>query len=204
MYTPLCGVRDVYFAATTVLEKKTHSTTLKHLFFPDAITHDLNSIIDGMGTWDQKVLEPLKADAKAIQERVQLYLEAQERVGTRPNGMVTAASIQLCETLSYLGSLALPYSRARELWSFCQRWYLELHAALDWIQLCKPAMENQSDYDRAALASVTKKAMGAFLFTVKDCEHFFRAGIPFWILASSSKPFQVKQSMSYITEMGEK
>ncbi|ESK81140.1 hypothetical protein Moror_6005 [Moniliophthora roreri MCA 2997] len=95
--------------------------------------------------------------------------------------MVTAVSLQLNGTVAYLALLALLFTRVQELFMFFERWYLELQAALDWVQLCIPAIEKRtSNYDASMLSSVTGNAIGAFMDSLKDCEQLFRARIPVW------------------------
>ncbi|KAL0069040.1 hypothetical protein AAF712_004035 [Marasmius tenuissimus] len=80
--------------------------------------------------------------------------------------------------------MPLPLHRARLLWSFFQRWFLELLGAMDWVEIYQPIMDGRSTPSESSkvTAAVT---MGAFLTSVRDCEHFFKAGLPFWLVRSS-------------------
>ncbi|KAJ8091180.1 hypothetical protein PM082_004156 [Marasmius tenuissimus] len=97
------------------------------------------------------------------------------------NPVITGLEGQLVRTLRHLMTMPLPFHRARQLWSFFRRWYLELVGALDWVELYKPVMDGQSSpLEETKVNSAV--AMGAFLTSIHDCEFFFKAGLPFWFV----------------------
>ncbi|EEB93094.1 hypothetical protein MPER_08299, partial [Moniliophthora perniciosa FA553] len=59
-----------------------------------------------------------------------------------------------------------------------KRWYLELGAALDWVEVYQPLMKaGAAQTDRR-----TANVMGAFLYDSIHCELFASAGLPFWLV----------------------
>ncbi|KAJ8093718.1 hypothetical protein PM082_009578 [Marasmius tenuissimus] len=149
---------------------------------PEAFVHESDSAIKGLGRWSKENIAPYEEDCTLLHQRVQKYCSSQE--SSKINRLIPALNGQLERTLRHLLTMPLPLHRARQLWSFFQRWYLELYAALDWVELYLPVMNGTSP-PSGTTRSHAAVAMGAFLTTVKDCEFFFRAGLPFWLIRSS-------------------
>ncbi|KAL0579201.1 hypothetical protein V5O48_002824 [Marasmius crinis-equi] len=151
---------------------------------PEAFINEPDTIIKGLGRWAKDCLVPYETDCSQLHERVAKYRASRESSSSKPNGLVTALDKHLECTLRHLKGMPLPFHRARQLWSFFQRWYLELVAALDWVEIYSPIMDGRRD---STVLSKAKAAltMGAFLTSVKDSEFFFSAGLPFWLVRSS-------------------
>ncbi|KAL0565066.1 hypothetical protein V5O48_016967, partial [Marasmius crinis-equi] len=149
-----------------------------------AFVEEGNSAIQGMGQWFSSYVEDFAKDCYAVHERVALYLAPLKHRGMEGNAVVLALDRQLLQTLGHIMKISLPHHVARQLWSSFQRWYLELVGALDWVEVYKPIMDGQ----KTASESVSRKAaaaMGAFTYSVADCEFLFRANLPFWYVRSS-------------------
>ncbi|KAL0567858.1 hypothetical protein V5O48_014140 [Marasmius crinis-equi] len=152
-----------------------------------AFVEEGNSAIQGMGRWFPSYVADFARDCYIIHERVAAYYEPLKSRGMQGNSVVLALDCQLLQTLRHIEKLSVPRHVARQLWSFFQRWYLELVGALDWIELYKPVMDGQ----KAMSLSASRKApaaMGAFTFSVADCEFLFRANLPFWYVRPSKHP----------------
>ncbi|KAJ8073869.1 hypothetical protein PM082_012147 [Marasmius tenuissimus] len=149
---------------------------------PEAFVHESDSAIKGLGRWAKENVAPYEEDCTLLHERVQKYCSSRE--SSKVNRLIPALNGQLERTLRHLLTMPLPLHRARQLWSFFQRWYLELYGALDWVELYLPVMNSLSPPSEET-RSRASMAMGAFLTTVKDCEFFFCAGIPFWFIRAS-------------------
>ncbi|KAK1234363.1 hypothetical protein PQX77_002437 [Marasmius sp. AFHP31] len=150
---------------------------------PEAFVHEPDSAIKGIGRWSQTYITPYQEDCSRLHERVQKYRSGQEYAGG-DNRLIPALNGQLERTLRHLLTMPLPLHRARQLWSFFQRWYLELVGALDWMELYLPVMNGSASPSETSRVHAAV-ATGAFLTSVKDCEFFFRAGIPFWLIRSA-------------------
>ncbi|KAL0068976.1 hypothetical protein AAF712_003969 [Marasmius tenuissimus] len=149
---------------------------------PQAFVHQPDSAVTGLGRWSKEYLEPYEEDCQNLHERVSQYRTSKSSAQINP--LVTALDGQLDRTFRHLTNMPLPLHRARLLWSYFQRWYLELLGALDWIQIYKPVMDGRvlpSETSRSQ-AAVT---MGAFLTSVRDCELLFKVGIPFWLVRAA-------------------
>ncbi|KAL0062777.1 hypothetical protein AAF712_010350 [Marasmius tenuissimus] len=150
---------------------------------PEAFVQEVDGAVKGLGRWSKEHLLPYERDCNLLCERVSNYrssLESPRQINT----LITALNGQLERSLRHLATMPLPLHRSRQLWSFFQRWYLELLGALDWVEIYLPIMNgcSQSTELSRANAAVT---MGAFLTAVKDCEFFFKANLPFWLVRSS-------------------
>ncbi|KAJ8094114.1 hypothetical protein PM082_023322 [Marasmius tenuissimus] len=149
-----------------------------------AFVEEADSAIQGMGQWTAIYVDDFAKDCYILHEKVALYLASLKSQGKQGNAVVLALDRQLLQTLRHIQSISLPRHVARQLWSFFQRWYLELVGALDWIELYQPVMEGRK---AVSISSSTKaaSAMGAFVYSVADCEFLFQANLPFWYVRSS-------------------
>ncbi|KAK1233634.1 hypothetical protein PQX77_003204, partial [Marasmius sp. AFHP31] len=150
---------------------------------PEAFVQESDSAVKGLGRWTKDFVSQYEPDCDQIRERVSNYQSSQPSAA-KVNPVVPALEGQLERTLRYLLTMPLPLHQARQLWSFFQRWYLELMGALDWLEMYKPIMDGRSPLSETTCvkAAVT---IGAFLTSVKDCEFFFIAGLPFWFVRST-------------------
>ncbi|KAL0565586.1 hypothetical protein V5O48_016436 [Marasmius crinis-equi] len=149
---------------------------------PEAFVEETDCAVKGLGRWKSSYVSDYTKDCDRIHERVSSYRES--RGSAKVNTVVTGLDGQLARTLRHLTSVPLPLHRARQLWSFFQRWYLELRAALDWIEIFQPIMDGRVP-PSPSTSERAEQCMGAFLTSVKDCEFFYKAGIPFWLVRSS-------------------
>ncbi|ESK85325.1 hypothetical protein Moror_5991 [Moniliophthora roreri MCA 2997] len=145
-----------------------------------AFSEDENGAAKGMGMWDATFLEKFKADYEALQSRVLIYSTSQHGKGQDTNSFISALSPHLEQAMNHLTSFALPYHRTHQLFSYFQQWYLELKAALDWIEVYQPSMTSRTMRISSGMAE--PNAMGAFLSDATHCEMFFLAGLPFWLV----------------------
>ncbi|ESK83265.1 hypothetical protein Moror_15064 [Moniliophthora roreri MCA 2997] len=139
-----------------------------------AFHKEIDSVINGMGTWDPLYLAKFSSDYEVLQKHVSIYWSS--RVNT--NTFIEGLSPHLEHMLRQLTSLSLPYLRACELFSYFQRWYLELGAALDWVEVYQPLMLSTTVQPDCKTANT----MGTFLFDLKHCKMFALAGLPFWLV----------------------
>ncbi|KAK1224749.1 hypothetical protein PQX77_012333 [Marasmius sp. AFHP31] len=207
IYKPLFGPRDVYlrqdyllgaedpllypqpflpdrchWAAIPRRPLRPESARAKWWTFPppEAFVNEPDSSVKGLGRWARDYVEQYEQDCANISERVSNYRSSQQSIaGINP--VVTGLEGQLVRTLRHLMTMPLPFHRARQLWSFFRRWYLELVGALDWVELYKPVMDGQSSPSEDTKVN-SAVAMGAFLTSIHDCEFFFKAGLPFWFV----------------------
>jgi hypothetical protein len=152
-----------------------------------AFVQDTDSAIQGMGRWTSTYVQDFAKDCNVLYERAVNYRTKLHAQGKDSNPLVSALHRQLSQTLRHIKTVSLPHHLSCQLWSFFQRWYLELVGALDWVELYQPAMEGH----KSGLRSVSNQAslaMGAFTYSVADCEFLFRAGLPFWYVRSSKHP----------------
>ncbi|KAG7086297.1 hypothetical protein E1B28_002261 [Marasmius oreades] len=145
---------------------------------------DTDSAIQGMGLFASTYVEDFAKDYQILHARVFRYSSLLKTEGKAANSLVLALDRQLLQTLRHIKTVSLPLHLARQLWSFFQRWYLELVGALDWVEVYKPVMDGQkskSDF----ISIQASAAMGAFAYSIADCEFLFCAGLPFWYVWSA-------------------
>ncbi|KAK7019383.1 hypothetical protein VNI00_018096 [Paramarasmius palmivorus] len=97
-----------------------------------------------------------------------------------PNKYVAVLQHHLNQSYQRLSSLPMTLSDARSIYSFMQRCYLELLAALDWIQLYQPKMEGRSPVFKGDASK--SNLMGAFVTDSNSATQLFHAGVPVWVV----------------------
>ncbi|KAK7052902.1 hypothetical protein VNI00_004222 [Paramarasmius palmivorus] len=99
---------------------------------------------------------------------------------SKPNKYAAVLKYHLNRNYRVLTDLAHTCHEARCVYSFMQRCYIELVAALDWVEVYQPRMEGRlPSWNGHADA---KKLMGAFVVDEKSATHLFNAGIPVWVV----------------------
>ncbi|KAJ8089517.1 hypothetical protein PM082_014773 [Marasmius tenuissimus] len=150
---------------------------------PEAFINEPDSAVAGLGRWSKDHLSSYEEDCTRLHERVSTYRTSQSS-SSKINALLTALDGQLERTFRHLTTMPLPLHRARLLWSFFQRWFLELTGAMDWVEVYQPIMEGRSLPTESTRIDAAA-TMGAFLTSVRDCEFFFKAGIPFWLVRAA-------------------
>ncbi|KAK1231759.1 hypothetical protein PQX77_005107 [Marasmius sp. AFHP31] len=163
---------------------------------PSSFINEPDTMIKGLGRWSGDSLRTFADDSYQLHACIEKYRSSLDS-SARPNGLITALDKHLGQTLRHIKTMPLPYHRARQLWSFFQRWYLELAAALDWVEVYAPIMNGRSAPSDSSREKA-KNTMGAFLVNTKDCEHFYSADIPFWFIRSAEHHPTVRVEMDAI------
>ncbi|KAK1233322.1 hypothetical protein PQX77_003526, partial [Marasmius sp. AFHP31] len=190
IYMPLFGPREVYFCQDyrlgpedpllypqPFLQDQCHWAAIPrrpsnsehsrakwwHELPPEAFVNEQDSAVTGLGRWDRDTYLCMRKIAN-------IYTSVSKRILER--------------TYRHLTTMPLPLHCACLLWSFFQHWFLELLGALDWVEVYQLIMEGRCPPSESSSnsAGVT---IGAFLTSVRDCEHFFKAGLPFWLVRSA-------------------
>ncbi|KAK7040667.1 hypothetical protein VNI00_009573 [Paramarasmius palmivorus] len=154
--------------------------------FGETDFEERNGSVSGIGKWKESALEIYKDDYIALQKRAGAHREQRRLSNQAPNIVVSVLSYQLDIVLGYLRHHTAPLRVAQQLLRSFQRWYLELTAALDWVELFRPAMEGkvvppQQNY---------VERVGAFTYNDVDRQHLRNAGVPVWhVQPNGEKPF---------------
>lgn len=126
-----------------------------------------------------------ESDYATIMTRTEDY----KRVTPRINAAVASLSLSLTTTLSRLYKHSMTFRQAAISMAQFQREYLELMAALDWVQIFKPRLTGMTPtYTHDVWTGPPKRVMGTILYGdfVPRAEALFSIGIPYWILRNVS------------------
>ncbi|KAL0569414.1 hypothetical protein V5O48_012549 [Marasmius crinis-equi] len=148
---------------------------------PTAFLSEPDTDIRGLGRWKSQALTPYEIDIQHLLLRVGRYRTSQAADGEDTNRQISMLEGQLERHFRILSTQPLPYGEAQKLFAFVCRWYLELGAALDWVEVIQPVMDGVTPPTPSS-SFIASNAMGAFLYNLSDCEFFFKAGIPFWFV----------------------
>lgn len=127
----------------------------------------------GLGTLVHRRLKVFEEFVEKLQIRVDTHCNK----NTSPNKIVPRLFNHLSFFLSRLKTLEMTFRQLRQTITEFQRIYLELVGALNWAEIYQPRFNDTSDF-----SGEVGPMMGAMLTSVQDAEHFFRIGLPFWLV----------------------
>ena len=151
-----------------------------HILFSNALDDEHfvpnhSCTLAGLGNLSRNTLQKLKAVEENLQRKADIY----SRDDAFPKKTPVFANI-LGGVKLYIEALdCLPMTR-RQLgfvFSEFQRSALEFIGVHQYLHIYKPRMENVEEP-----ASKVYRTVGTFVSSVIDCEAFFRAGIPVWLV----------------------
>ncbi|KAK7037344.1 hypothetical protein VNI00_011094 [Paramarasmius palmivorus] len=131
--------------------------------------------MSGLGRWKEGSLDIFKEDYIALRRRAREHEAARVQIGSSPNMVVSILLAQLDNTLGYLLHVTVPFKQAQQLLCRFQRWFLELTAALDWIEVFRPIMEGKRSKGKDSVDRV-----GTFTGDLVEYKQLHSAGIPTW------------------------
>jgi hypothetical protein len=131
--------------------------------------------VGNLGRWKGEALAVLKTDYVALRNRAREHGRERAKKGTQPNIVVATLLDQLDNTLGYLLHVTVPFTQAQQLLCRFQRWFLELTATLDWIEIFQLIMLGE----RAVIKDDVER-VGSFTGDLVEYKMLHSAGIPTW------------------------
>jgi hypothetical protein len=135
------------------------------------------SLVDGLGgLWGSKLLS-LRNLMSSMEERI----EDHKRAFPYPNKLLLLLVRAMQDSFARLDSLKTTFTEMIIGVTEFQRYYLEIHGCLDYLEIYKPRMDGV----KPAVTSVMN-CIGAITNIPRIVQDFYTAGLPVWFLRSST------------------
>lgn len=140
-----------------------------------------NDFMQGLGQLSFSVLLRFEEKMEEIEGRTTEY----RKTTSRPNPFLSLLVISMKHAMSRLRSLKSAFGQMRFGVTEFQRYYLEIHALLDYLQIYKPRMDGAQP-----AATAVADCIGAFTNVPRVAQDFMTAGLPVWLIHSwNTGPF---------------
>lgn len=156
------------------LDENTSTQILFHKATDDDFARDGVSALNGLGHLSSQQLKQLKKVAENLQKKVTAHLHDDALPTKTPLFENVMASIKL--SLEALEMIPMTRRQVLFVFSELQRYMLEFIAAHQYIYVFKPL------FCQSEPPSEVANVVGAFVNSINDCDTFFRAGIPVWLI----------------------
>ncbi|KAJ7610360.1 hypothetical protein FB45DRAFT_1037933 [Roridomyces roridus] len=141
----------------------------------------LSSITRGLGRLRFHHFVKIRDLALALLDRVVRYLKSLPP-NQSPYALLIALNMGLEYGLTRLESLALTFDKMVVTLTAVQRYFLELTAFLDFVEIYKPRIDLVDVNNEYKNVSVVEECMGGFTADVTIASELFRAKLPFWLV----------------------
>jgi hypothetical protein len=132
-----------------------------------------NDVMEGLGQLSLSYLWKFEEMMKETEDKITEY----RKTTSKPNPLLFLLAISMRHALFRLRSLKSAFGQMRFGVTEFQRYYLETHALLDYLQIYKPRM------DGAQLAETgVANCIGAFTNVPRVAQDFKTAGLPVWLV----------------------
>ena len=161
--------------APETLDDNVFMHVLFHKATVDDFAPETSCTLSGLGGLSWRPLGRLNKVAEKLKEMAKTY---QNDDALPKKTLCCFDSLMTSITLSLQALESLPMTRRQTLFVFSevQRFMLEFIAVHDYMYIFTPRFLNPEPPSELA------KVVGAFVNSVKDCDLFFRAGIPVWLV----------------------
>ena len=132
-----------------------------------------SGVLNGMGSLSTSKYWTFQDMSKELKDRVAIY----KKNNSTPNSMVSLLVKAMDDALVRVGSLKSPFGLMWFKITEFQRFYLELHALIDYLEIYKPRMDGQQPP-----ATTVANCIGAFTNIPYVAQYFHTAGLPIWFL----------------------
>ncbi|TFK61663.1 hypothetical protein BDN72DRAFT_903908 [Pluteus cervinus] len=149
-------------------------------FSPDrSVDFNTHSVASGIGKLRDQHIVRLEDVIPPLEERVVKY----QATRSKPLEVLPPLIQTMKHALSRLKYVTTSFSEMLITLCDVQRCWLEIRAALDYMEIFKPRMDGV-DNDPPSTTALT---IGAFVHVHRDAQDFHRAGLPFWFMYPQSK-----------------
>jgi hypothetical protein len=135
------------------------------------------SLVDGLGELSGSKLLSLRKMMSCLESRI----EDHRKAFPNPNKLLLVLVRAMQDSFTRLDSLKTTFTEMRVGISEFQRYYLEVHGMLDYMEIYKPRMDGA----RCPAESV-ENCVGAFTHIPRIAQDFYTAGLPVWLLRPST------------------
>ena len=132
-----------------------------------------NDIMEGLGQLSLPKLWAFEERMKEAQDKINEYRKTTDR----PNPLLLLLATSMRHALSRLRSLKSAFGQMRFGVTEFQRYYLEIYALLDYLQIYKPRMDGAQP-----AATAVANCIGIFTNVVHVAQDFQTAGLPVWLI----------------------
>jgi hypothetical protein len=141
----------------------------------DFETYDAG-LVDGLGELARDKFLLLQAMMMSLESRIDSYQE----IPPKTNVLLASLVKAMQDACQRLGSLKTTFSEMRFGLTEFQRYYLEIHGFLDYMEIYRPRMDGKKPP-----AETVASCVGAFTFVPRVAQDFHTAGIPVWLIRPS-------------------
>ena len=144
--------------------------------------------MEGLGQLSLPNLWAFEERMKEIEDKVAEYC----KTASKPNPLFFLLVTSMKHALSHLRCLKSAFGQMRFGVTKVQRYYLEIHALLNYLQIYKPHM------DGAQPAATVANCIGAFTNIPHVAQDFMTAGLPVWLIhpwKTGPFPYNVLQAI---------
>jgi len=135
------------------------------------------SLVDGLGELSESKLLSLRKMMSSMESRIEDHKQA----FPNSNKLLLVLVRAMQDTFTRLDSLKTTFTEMRVGISEFQRYYLEIHGILDYMEIYKPRMDGA----RPPAESV-ENCVGAITNIPRIVQDFYTAGLPVWLLRPST------------------
>ena len=148
-----------------------------------------NDFMEGLGQLSLRNLWTFEERMKETEDKVAKYC----KTASRPNPLLFLLVTSMKHALSRLRCLKSAFGQMRFGVTEVQRYYLEIYALLDYLQIYKPRMDGAQP-----AATVVANCIGAFTNVPRVAQDFMTAGLPVWLIypwKTGPFPYNVLQAV---------
>ncbi|KAF8805279.1 hypothetical protein BYT27DRAFT_7258384 [Phlegmacium glaucopus] len=134
-----------------------------------------NGVLDGLGQLSISKYWMFEGMMKEMQERIFEYCKKCHP--NPPNSLLLLLATAMSSACICISSLKSAFGQMRFNVTEFQRYYLEICALLDYLEIYKPRMDGLQP-----AATTVANCIGAFTNTPRVAQYFFTAGLPVWVI----------------------
>jgi hypothetical protein len=134
-----------------------------------------NDVMEGLGQLSLSILWRFEERMKETGDKITEY----RKTTSKPNPLLLLLATSMRHTLFRLRSLKSAFGQMKFSVTEFQRYYLEIYALLDYLQIYKPRMDGAE-----VPATAVANCIGVFTHIPRIAQDFMTAGLPVWLIHS--------------------